>query len=71
MSVSYMNLSALALEVWRASGPRTIARLESTLAFYAASYYGPAERWTADIVEEVGRAAAHARSRVHAWEVQR
>lgn len=57
------TLAALALEVWRASGPRTETRRDSLLRLYAESYWGSDIGWSPDISALVSEAQLIARQR--------
>lgn len=64
-----IQLSKIALEVWRASGAKTIERLDALVTMYAESYIGSASRWTADQAEEISRARELAKAGVRGWEL--
>lgn len=61
-------IADLALENWRASGARTIVRLESLIQAYVRSYYG--SDWPLPVIELAAEAERIAKSRVRAYEVQ-
>lgn len=62
-------IGRIALEHWRASGPRTLARLESLVHAMGETYYGSSERWPPCVRVEVTTAADMARLSVNAWEL--
>jgi hypothetical protein len=61
--MSAQHLAQLALEVWRASGPRTRERLEALVLTYAETYYGASVGWPEAVRHHVAlaREAAIAR----------
>lgn len=63
-------LATLALEVWRASGPRTEQRRDTVLTSYAESYFGPIASWQAPIRELVADARLMLRQRTRIDELQ-
>ena len=56
-------LATLALEVWRASGPRTEQRRDALLISYAESYFGPVTGWQEPIKDLVADARLMLRQR--------
>jgi hypothetical protein len=63
------HLASLALEYWRASGVRTLARLESLVVFVAAAYHGPEATWAPIVRELVSEGYQTACRHTRAWEV--
>ena len=62
------HLASLAIEVWRASGPRTLARLDALVQAYAITYSGPIAGWRADHHEALASAQHEARSLIRSWD---
>ena len=64
-----LHIAKISLENWRASGARTLERLDALVDLYAASYYGPMASWADAIRDEINRAHGLARSSVKSWEM--
>ena len=64
------RLAALALEVWRASGPRTEGRRYELLVTYAETYFGPSSTWSEETRDFVGLASLKCRQRTLIYELE-
>jgi len=63
------QMARLAVEYWRASGARTITRLEGLIVSLSESYHGPAAQWGPAVRDLVDAAMQTARARVQ-WQAQ-
>ena len=62
-------LARLALETWRASGPRTTERRDALVQFFAQSYFGASATWPEPIRDLVHDAQTQVIRDTRTWEV--